>query len=153
MKNKKKLIILGIVSILLIGSRSGFTQAGQDPLVTKSYVDSKIGEVKKYVDDRLGFEQPSPGGGERSIEVVDLSEGDYLIGAEGTEIILRAGRAKAEGVKVDAGLADLTSGVDIDNTTDLLPRNHLLLVPRTDGRGVYSLGETVFIVRGSYKVR
>lgn len=153
MKNKKGLIVLGIVAILLIGSRSGFTQTGQDPLVTKSYVDLKIEEVKKYVDDRLGFEKPSPGAEQRAVEVVELSQGEYLIGAEGTEIILRSGNAKAEGVKVDAGLADLTSGVDIDSTEDPLPRNHLLLVPRTDGRGVYSLGKTVFVVRGSYKIR
>ncbi len=153
MKSKKKLVVLGIVSILLIGSRSGFSQGDGDPLVTKSYVDSKIEEVKKYVDDRLGFERPNPGTGERSMEVVELSEGQNLIGSEGTEIILRAGKARAEGVKADAGLADLTAGVDIDSGEDLLPSNHLLLVPRTDGRGVYSLGETVFVVRGSYKIR
>lgn len=153
MGKKKRWIVLGIVSIIFASSTSTFTQSDGDPLVTKSYVESKIDEIKGYVDEKISQVSSGDKKQEATMEIVELDQGDYLIAEEGTEIILRSGSAVAHGVKPDGGIADLTAGKDIDNMTDLLPANHLLLVPRSDGRGAYSLGRTVFVVRGNYQLK
>ncbi|HHY16979.1 MAG TPA: hypothetical protein GX524_02785 [Firmicutes bacterium] len=100
----------------------------EDPLVTRAYVDSKL-----------------------KMTVVDLSPGNTLIGYSGTEIILRAGK----GTIVDSemgGLCDLTQGVDLRNGSEA-PKNHLLLVPRDDGRGIKAASQATVMVRGSFTVK
>ena len=69
----------------------------QDPLVSKSYVDSKIEAL---------LSQLSTGA---QMEVVELPAGQKLIARAGTEIIVRSGSA----VVIDSelgGLCDVTAG-------------------------------------------
>ena len=65
------------------------------------------------------------------------------------EIILRS----RIGTVVDTGnggLADITEGKDITNGENVL-QNHLLIVPRDDGRGVKAVNSNVILlVKGGY---
>lgn len=154
MKIKKSIIIVSFILVLAIGSIA-FSEPGTetDPLITLSYLNTKIQEVKDYVDTKISG--ISTGGGtteEAHLVVVELSEGQKLIGQAGAEIILRGGKATAI-TSPQGGLADVTAGVDIKSGEDI-PANHLLIIARSDGRGVLATSEsTVYLmVRGSYSV-
>jgi len=108
----------------------------QDPLVSKSYVDSKIEAL---------LSQLSTGA---QMEVVELPAGQKLIARAGTELIVRSGSA----VVIDSelgGLCDVTAGKDLRKGENA-PANHLLLVPRDDGRGIQAVSGTIVMVRGTY---
>lgn len=102
--------------------------SSEDPLVSKSYVDNAV-----------------------LYEVVHLEANQKLLGDAGAEIILRSGEATAIG-NGSNGVSDLTSGVDL-MTTDRVNTNHLLLVPRNDGRGIQVWTESYVMVRGNYTVK
>lgn len=112
----------------------------EDPLVTRSYVDS-------YVDSSLSSALSQSA----AMLVVELEPGQRLIASAGTEIILRAGSATA----LDShrgGLADVTSGDDIRHGQEI-GRNHLLIAPRDDGRGVLAVTSAVLMVRGAHTIQ
>ncbi len=162
---KRKIFLGGIIGLLFIGftGKVVFSEPGsqRDPLISKSYVDSKIDEVKKYLDDsivevrkELAIQKPinkEDSGFSNELSIVELKKGQYLIGYSGTEIILRSGRAAAIGSEL-GGISDITAGKDLD-TNESVQKNHLLIIPRSDGRGVYSQTSTFFMVRGDYKIQ
>lgn len=146
----KKKVILTSAVLVLIGTQLVFSEPGsdKDPLVSKSYVDGKIEELKSYIN-----KGSSGSGSSDKLEVINLEQGSYLIGDQGTEIILRGGKATAYGVKVDGGIVDVTQGKDLDVEGSLIPYNHQLIIPRNDGRGAYAKTDAVFMVRGSYEIK
>ena len=80
-----------------------------------------------------------------------IESGSTIIGEQGTELILRSGSAFviAEGIN---GLQDMTEGVDLEaNST--VPLNHLLIVPRTDGRGILIEKSAFIMIRGNYEIQ
>ena len=100
----------------------------QDPLVSKSYVDEKL-----------------------KMAVVQVPAGKELIGSGGTEIVVRSGSATVVDTEL-GGLADVTAGKDL-RSGETAPVNHLLIVPRDDGRGVRAQTSLFVLVRGNYEVR
>ncbi len=148
MKIKKSFVALS-AAVVLLGSTYVFSEPGSesDPLVTLSYVNKSINQLKSYIDEKLESKSKSS----YELEIVDLSKGKFLIAKAGTEIILRGGKATAI-VSELGGLQDITQGVDIGQGGDI-PPYHLLLVPRNDGRGVYCTTDAIFMVRGDYEIR
>lgn len=133
--NKIKMIIpvlliaagLFIVYTAFAGAESDPGGSG-DPLVTQSYVD-------QYVQWK----------------VAELGTGQVLKGHAGTEIIVRRGQA----VVIDPvgnGIPDLTSGADIF-AGSTVPNNHLLVIPREDGRSVGARSAVVVMYRGGATVQ
>ena len=84
-------------------------------------------------------------------QVISLIAGEAFYATAGTEIILRSGEAVAIASSL-GGLADLTKGADL-RQGEFLVANHLLLVPRDDGRGVEALTDAVFLVMGEIRYR
>ncbi|MBE6036854.1 MAG: hypothetical protein E7223_04425 [Clostridiales bacterium] len=80
--------------------------------------------------------------------VVNVPAGTKIIGKGGTEMILRGGSAKAIDNGVD-GVSDLTGAKDLLGGTKISP-NHLLLIPRDDGRGIEATSEVWVMVKGDY---
>jgi hypothetical protein len=73
-----------------------------------------------------------------------------MLTGSGTEIILRSGSARlVEGP--GGGLSDLTSGTNLSDG-DNIARDHLLLSPKDDGRGIMAATNTIFMVRGDYNL-
>ncbi|GAA0367972.1 hypothetical protein [Bacillus horti] len=140
-----------VLGAMLLGTTAGANTNGlgsvNDPLVTKSYVDQQIAKVSGG----------STGGGggvevESTLKVVQLQTGQQLIGQAGTEIIVRTGQVKGLVSPGGDGLSDVTEGVDIRGTR--VPANHLILIPRTDGRGIeVTKGPSSILVRGSYEIK
>lgn len=152
MKKIKKTIIIVSGAIVLMGSAIAFSEPGSvdDPLVTLSYVNNKIDQIKEYIDVKVANMSNS---GSNQFQVVELKEGEALICKSGTEIILRGGKSTAYGVQVDKGLTDVTDGKDIDDEVNYLPANHHLIIPRDDGRGAYAVTDSIFLVRGDYEIK
>lgn len=149
---KRGILIVTVVAVsllLVIGVAFADTDpvpgSKEDPVVTKSYVDQALGQIKSYVDDMLsGAGQ----GGTSELEVVNLNPGETIILEAGAEIILRAGDATIYSPTPN-GLSDVTGGKDLVSGTSV-PTNHLLITPRSDGRGVMAKTASVFMVRGQY---
>jgi hypothetical protein len=114
-----------------------------DPIVTKSYVDQAI--------EAMGG--GGSAGSSSTLIVVEVAAGQKLYGGEGTEFIVRTGKAVA--FSGDAsGIPDLTGAKDLTAGT-VIPLNHLLLFPR-EGRGIQpdlkEKNSVIVMVRGSYEL-
>lgn len=116
-------VALSLLCYAAFAGTDGEPGGSGDPLVTRSYVDQYI-----------------------QWKVADLKAGQVLKGRAGSEFILRRGQA----VVVDTtgnGIPDVTGGADI-YAGDRVPMNHLLVIPREDGRGIKALSPVVVMYRG-----
>ena len=142
--NKANITVL-IVALALIVTTVAVGAAGyepgspEDPVVTKSYVDAQIAAVKD-----------GAGGSAAVFEPVFVEAGKNLIGGAGTELILRSGGALAI-AKGQDGLSDVTQGKDLSGGF-AVTRNHLLLIPRADGRGINAATDIWVMVKGTYSI-
>ncbi len=165
-KRKRKtigilIVVLTIFSLTYIviaaSSEPGSTD---DPIVTQSYVEMRNEQLKYYVDESIKKIQESiskiSGGSQdsnsvsASFQVVNVPAGKKLICGASTEIILRAGKA----IAIDSplgGIANVTVGKDLKKD-DVITANHLLIIPRDDGRGANALTESIFMVKGVYRI-
>lgn len=155
MKFKKTTAALGI-ALALAATGMAYSEPGteSDPLISLSYLEEKLDELKDYIDTKVGSsgtQTPSIPSG-NSLVVVELFNGQMLIGDAGSEIILRSGSATAI-TSALGGLSDVTSGTDIAEGKPI-PANHLLIIPRSDGRGIFVTKNSTFVmVRGGYTIR
>ena len=133
---KKITIMLVAVTLILasVGAVYLYAEPGDssDPIITLSYVEDV---VKK----------------EMSFQVVNMSKGDILIGEAGTELVLRMGSAEIIATQ-KGGLADLTTGVDLADGTDM-PSNHHLVIPVDDGRGIEAKNTVIVMVKGDFTLK
>lgn len=134
--NKAKTAALSFIVVVIVSilNYSAFAGTGDepggsnDPLVTQSYVD-------QYVQ----------------WQIAELKTGEVLKAQAGTELIVRRGQA----VAVDPagnGIPDITDGADIRAGAQA-PVNHLLIVPRDDGRGLKALSPAVLMYRGGASIQ
>ncbi|OPX88057.1 MAG: hypothetical protein A4E53_02214 [Pelotomaculum sp. PtaB.Bin104] len=133
-KVKTTATVAVVVLVISILSYAAFAGTGDepggsnDPLVTRSYVD-------QYVQ----------------WQVADMKTGQKLVAQAGTELIIRRGQATV----VDPagnGIPDITVGADIHAGAQA-PVNHLLVVPRDDGRGVKAQSPVVIMYRGGASIQ
>lgn len=165
MRNKRKILIGSIVLLLMfsiVATASNNIGTEQDPVVTVSYVELKINELKNYIDQKLlnnastseakeeiiTTDQPQTSA---TFEVIKLNKNQSLIGKDSTEIILRSGTATAIDNGIN-GISDLTEGKDL-RSGDKIVCNHLLIVPRDDGRGILATSEIWVMVKGGYEIK
>ncbi|WP_427340370.1 hypothetical protein [Caloranaerobacter sp. DY30410] len=189
-KKRKTLIYaitVGTAFFVFIGiGKAALNEPGtlEDPLVTQSYIEKRIEQIKYYIDQKIqevyenvslnttniqdlikenqelkrrlselekNKSEENKNVAIPKLEVVELRNGQKLIGKAGTEIILRGGKAKAIAGEL-GGLSDVTGAVDIKMDQNI-PPNHLLIIPRDDGRGVYVEKYAIFMVRGEYEIK
>ncbi|NPV69677.1 MAG: hypothetical protein HPY55_03385 [Firmicutes bacterium] len=127
-------VVLALAAVAAtLGWGSGFAGAGaaaepgspDDPLISKGYFDRHV-----------------------MLTVVNLPAGGKITCEAGAEVVLRAGKATAVG-SPQGGLSDVTAGKDIQ-TGQPVSLNHLLIIPRSDGRGLQATTDCVLMVRGPY---
>lgn len=135
-KQLRTALMIALVLVVAVGSflvgrntRAEGDEPGSaaDPLVSKSYVDTLT-----------------------SLQVINLKAGQTLIADGGTELILRGGKATI--VTSTDGVANLTGAKDLVKGTSV-PLNSLLLVPRSDGRGIKATVDCWVMVRGSFVIK
>ncbi len=146
---KKLLVLILIIAIILSLPINAAPGDNSDPIVVLSYLNQRLKEYDKTIAE-LNEKIKNTSAGSNSLDVVTLEPGQKLIAEAGTEIILRGGKVTAIASEL-GGLSDVTLATDIINGAEVAA-NHLLIVPRSDGRGVYSANGAILIVRGVYKV-
>ncbi len=163
----KKKILVGIQIFLastIIATGVTFannSQAGssEDPLVAKSYVDDKINQVLEVINGTVGSDKDVVESGNISTQQVSgnifkpvlVEVGQTIYGKEGTELILRSGKGNAV-VPGAEGISNLTSGLELRNK-GTVNKNHLIIIPRSDGRGVKVTEKAWFLVKGEYEIK
>ena len=182
-KTKTGLLAMALLISLIAAAVTVSAYDGtSDPLISLSYLEqykatsidpqitalnAKVTELEAKLNQLLSEQGPSetltppytgvdtqgPASAEDVFTVLQLSYGQKVMCGESCELILRAGSAA---VVLDAnslgGISDLTAAKDLAHGAAITP-NHLLLVPRSDGRGVLVMSETAFImVRGAYTI-
>ena len=158
----KQKILVGVQIFLATAIiTTGITFANQagsseDPLVAKSYVDDKINQVLEVINSTVGSNNNSAGNNNvqpsgNSFKPVLVEVGQTIYGKEGTEVILRSGKGNAV-VPGAEGIANLTNGVEVKNK-NTVNKNHLLIIPRDDGRGVKVTEKAWFLVKGDYEIK
>ncbi len=161
MTKKMKLGMI-MLATLVVGSSvyaaKGDAGSSNDPLVTKSYVDSKVTQLQKTVEvqasmiDLLAQEINNMGKEESSgYEVVTVPAGQSIVGKQGTEIIVRSGNGQVL-ASDGGGLQDMTEGTDLLGGSEI-PKYHLVIIPREDGRGIYATKDLIVMVRGGYNIQ
>jgi len=148
MKSKSTFIAViacGFIAFTAISAAATYTPGSSgDPVVTKSYVDSKLADLKALIGQ-------GSGGNSEAYAPLQVPADKTLLGGSGTEIILRSGEATAIDNGAN-GISDITAGKDL-RTGDALSANHLLLIPREDGRGIKATTEIWVLIRGSYQIK
>jgi hypothetical protein len=126
-------VVVVVVLVLALWGYTAFAGADAepggsgDPLVTQSYVD-------QYVQWK----------------VANLTAGQVLKGKAGTELLVRRGQAVVVD-KTGNGIPDVTTGTDIV-ANDKVSLNHLLIIPREDGRGIKAIDFAVVMYRGGVTI-
>ncbi len=133
---------------------AGAAGSESDPLVSKAYVDSVAEELRAEIKELKEAQNAEGTAAPQSTAVftaVQVPAGQSLIGGAGTELVLRSGKATAIDNGAD-GVSDLTGAKDLKGGTEI-SLNHLLLVPRDDGRGISCSQACWVMVKGDYTIR
>ena len=130
---KRIAIVLAVLGVLFVAA-SYAAQPGtqEDPLITKSYVESVLYPEMKF-------------------RVVEVPAGKSVICSAGTEMILRMGTCSVIGTQ-KGGVSDVTMGYDLSHGTNV-QGNHLLIVPLDDGRGLRTSTNCLIMIKGSYTLQ
>ncbi len=161
----KVIIVLSIVITIFGGLsfvvRANFPEPGseEDPVITLSYVEKRFEQMKYYIDQKAeefsnSNNETSTGGTTANgavFEVVFVEKGKFLYLGESTELILRSGKATVI-ASSSGGITDVTIGKDLKSGEEM-PSNHLLIIPRNDGRGANVILDSYFMVKGSYTIQ
>ena len=166
------IISITIVSLFILGTADGVEPGSEsDPIVTLSFVEKKIEQIKYYIDSNLDLSRNDIDKLTLELEkkdkiinelkdkvekaltfkVVEMQKGQILIASEGAEIIVRSGKATAVYGKL-GGLSDITSAKDLKNG-EAIVLNHMLIASRGDGRGVKAEGGVFLIIKGGYTIK
>ncbi|MBP5749675.1 MAG: hypothetical protein J6X24_02685 [Firmicutes bacterium] len=173
MKNRKTWVILLAAALFAVScfaavfADDAVPGTAADPVVSKSYMDAQIDILKTQIStlqqqvDKL---EASGGSGTPStpvtpsqpaeapkFEVVKVDAGKSVIGSASTEIILRSGTATAI-AGASGGVSDVTEGVDLSQDTSVT-KNHLLIIPVDDGRGIRCTSVCYVMIKGDYTLK
>lgn len=87
-----------------------------------------------------------------SYQVVKVDPGIRILASDTGEVILRSGTARVIGNEFDEGLSDLTAGSELKDGA-VVPKDHLILIPRGDGRGIITETVCYIIYKGLYYLK
>lgn len=156
------LALFGAVSV----ATSGDPGTSTDPIVTKSYVEKRLSEISAVLDRKIeqlsdrvsGVEAVVANGSGTGVTapgappafaVVEFADGDIVLFGENTQVILRGGSATA--IAAENDLPDVTGGSGL-GLGQKIPLNHLIIIPKNDGRGMKIVDRAWLMIAGQYTV-
>jgi len=156
------LALFGAVSV----ATSGDPGTSTDPVVTKSYVEKRLSEISAVLDKKIeqlservdsveaaaengSGSGPAAAGAPPAFVVVELADGDVVTFGENTQVILRGGAATA--IAAENDLPDVTGGTGL-GLGHKVPLNHLIIIPKKDGRGMKIVDKAWLMIAGQYTV-
>ncbi|MGE4283098.1 MAG: hypothetical protein AB7G87_05185 [Clostridia bacterium] len=133
----------------------------EDPIITQSFLEQiVVPQIQEGFNEKIAalaqkveqIEQKNTQSGTGdTFTVVSVKHGQKFIGAAGTEVILRMGKATIIATE-KGGLADVTQGIDLANNA-AMPANHLLIIPLDDGRGFAAQADILVMAKGTYTIQ
>ncbi|MCL2217637.1 MAG: hypothetical protein FWB91_11550 [Defluviitaleaceae bacterium] len=111
-------------------------------------MDALFAEVMLYFELMYG-EMLRAAAGVTPFDALHVPAGTTMVFERGAEFILRTGQGRV--VAGPNGIVDATAGRDVGNGEEL-SRNHLMMVPATDGRGVTFTTDVWIMIRGGYQI-
>ena len=137
-------IVYSIALVNITQAVAGSAEPGSEanPLVAQDYVDARIAELNSQIEELTKASK---------FEAVQIKAGKQLVAGASTEIVLRSGKAAAV-VSANGGLSDLIAGNDIPAGGNI-PLNHLILIPRDDGRGFKTVSDVWILIKGTYTIK
>lgn len=168
---KKKIVLFTVSMALLVGGAtviygesSNDIGSESNPIVTLKYVESRIEQIKYYIDQNIEIFRSENEELKKSIsntgnttqqvgsvfKVVEVKAGQKLICGESTEVIWRAGQATVIASEL-GGLTDVTDGKNLGQGIEVT-KDHLIIVPRGDGRGMNVVTDSYVMVKGGYTI-
>lgn len=164
-RNKRIIIIssftaLAMLTGIVIAADPG---SSSDPLITLSYFNQKIDDLKEELtklineDDDKKSDEKDEENTQKEIDtsafifkIENLKAGSTLKCGEGTEFIIRTGEMTAL-ASASGGLSDVTTGENIDGDK-IVPKNHHIVIPRNDGRGLKVTTGGAIMIKGEYEI-
>lgn len=170
LKNKRLILSLIVLTcIFCAGALAANPGSSSDPLISLSYFEDKIETLKKdlleqltktfsekfedlekNVDETLDKISKEGISAPTEFKVITLNEGETIICEAGTELIVRSGRSAVVTSETSSGgISDITAGKDLANG-EAITNNHLLIVPKADGRGIKGIVKGSIMIKGNY---
>ncbi|HEX2927362.1 MAG TPA: hypothetical protein VHP38_14075 [Ruminiclostridium sp.] len=158
------LVLIGGFSLLHIApavmADTTSTSTSSSPVIyDKTYIDAletklttqqteaanKIDSLEKEISDLKDS---------MTFKIIKLQAGQTLVAGESSEIIVRTKNKVVAYVSPGAagGVSNLISGKDIKNG-ETIPDNQLLLVPKSDGRGIKANAPADIMIKGTYTIQ
>ena len=111
----------------------------------------ELRDSKKELDDTLEEIRENGVSAPTEFKVITLGEGEIILCEAGTEIIVRSGKSVVVTDKNSSGgISDITAGKDLANN-EAIVNNHLLIVPKADGRGIKANITGAIMIKGNYE--
>jgi len=160
--NKRMLIISSISTLALLTGVVIAADPGSsgDPLITLSYFEQKLDDLKEELTELIGKKDDNKEDEKQEeieidtsafiFKIENLKAGSTLKCGEGTELIIRTGEMKAV-ASASGGLSDVTAGENIDGDS-VVPKNHHIVIPRDDGRGLQVVTGGAIMIKGKYEI-
>ncbi len=173
------LLICGSLVFETIQAATADAGTISDPLVTKGYVDAlkaeiieevealigsggtgtgsteqptNMSEVYDYIDDKLAAIAENGVTTSEGYQVIEVKKGQKVICEDSTEFIVRTGEMVAIGSSDGMGLPDITEGIDVKDG-EVIKANHLLIVPKSDGRGILVNQYGFIMIKGDFTIK
>ena len=171
LKNKRVILPIAVItSLACIGASIADPGSSSDPLISLSYFEDKIESLKdtlveeltetfskkftdleKDVDETLKEVSENGLSSSTEFKLITLGENETIICEAGTEIIVRSGRSVVvTSENSSGGISDITEGRDLPNG-EQITNNHLLIIPKADGRGIKATISGAVMIKGNYK--
>ena len=115
-------------------------------------VNEEIAKIKLELDSKIEAIQTSGGTEPAGFVPINVPKGVKIICKEGTEVIVRSGKATAIASPENMGLSNVSTGKDL-MTGHTIPLNNLIIIARTDGRGFESHSDGTYVmIKGEYTI-
>jgi len=149
-------VIIAIGSIAVGFAEDSAAGTAADPVVTKSYVDKALEKLEEKLSLKSASEDTDTADKPETAvssgwEAIFVEKNKTVLCGAGTQVILRSGNSKVYDETVN-GLSDLTAGKGI-YSGDSMVRDHLVLVPRADGRGIVCTTDCWIMICGAYEIK
>lgn len=133
------------------GSGDGDISSGTIETLAQ-YFDEEIAKIKLELDSKIEAIQTSGGTEPAGFVPINVPKGVKIICKEGTEVIVRSGKATAIASPENMGLSNVSTGKDL-MTGHTIPLNNLIIIARTDGRGFESHSDGTYVmIKGEYTI-
>lgn len=135
-------------------SNSGGSSSGTVDSKVIEQLQTDIGDLTSFIIGALQEIETLKGrvaALENGFVVVEAKAGQTILLSGGSEAILRSGTATSI-MGAAGGLADVTAGVDLGQGSNV-PKQHLLISSRTDGRGLKITTNSFLLIKGAYQVK